>query len=72
LPFQIGQTNFRVQNAGGDILFDARTSRVVAFEERFHVTGLVAVSALGTSTAVTIDEAQVFQVRVLDRSPLAP
>jgi hypothetical protein len=54
---------------GGGIAFDAARGRVAAFEERFHVRGAIAVSALGVTTAVTMDEAQVFLVRLLDANP---
>jgi hypothetical protein len=69
LPIQIGKTDFRIQTAGGAIAYDSSKGRVAGFEERFHVRGVMAVSALGVDTAITMDEAQVFQVRILDENP---
>ncbi len=69
LPFAVGKSEFRIQTAGGTIAYDARKGRVATFEERFHVRGQVGVAALGVTTAIAMDEVQVFQVRILDRDP---
>jgi hypothetical protein len=52
------------------LAYDAGKGRVAAFEEVFHVRGLLAVGALGLNTVVSLDEAQLFQVRILERNPL--
>ncbi len=70
LPFQIGRADFRLQTARGSIGFDPERGRVTLAEERFHVRGVLAVSALGVETAVEMDEAQLFQLRLHDRNPL--
>jgi hypothetical protein len=69
LPFTIGKAAFKPQTASGVILYDAKKGRVVAVEERFHVKGLLTVSALEVNTAIDMDEAQVFQVRISDEKP---
>lgn len=70
LPFEVGRADFRIQTARGAIGFDPRRGRVALAEERFHVRGLLAVSALGVDSAVEMDETQVFQLRLHDRNPL--
>jgi hypothetical protein len=70
LPFTIGRADFRIQTARGAIGFDARRGRVAVAEERFHVRGLLAVSALGVDAPVEMDEAQLFRLRLHDRDPL--
>jgi hypothetical protein len=69
LPFQISRSDFRVQTAAGSILFDAERGRVSAAEERFHVRGQLAVTALGVDAVVDMDEAQLFRLRLHDRNP---
>jgi hypothetical protein len=69
LPFAVGKADFRVQGAGGSIAFDPLRRRVAAAEERFHVRGLLAVTALGSTVPVEMEEVQVFQLRVADRNP---
>jgi hypothetical protein len=70
LPFEIGRSDFRIQTARGAIGFDPQRGRVVLAEERFHVRGALAVSALGVDTLVEMDEAQLFRLRLHDRNPL--
>jgi hypothetical protein len=70
LPFEIGKADFRLQTARGAIGFDPQRGRVTAAEERFHVTGALAVSALGVDAVVEMDEDQLFQLRLHDRNPL--
>jgi hypothetical protein len=69
LPFTIGQANFRLVAGGGSIAYDPSRGRVAAAEERFRVRGLLAATALGVTTPITLEEVQVFQVRILDQSP---
>jgi hypothetical protein len=69
LPFQVGRADFRIQTADGVLAWNAGRGRVSAFEERFHVRGQLAVSCLGVVTGVNLDEAQVFQVRILEHNP---
>jgi hypothetical protein len=69
LPFTITRAAFKPQTAAGVVLYDTRKSRVVAAEERFHVKGLLAVSALGTNVDIDMDEAQYIQVRLSDQKP---
>jgi hypothetical protein len=70
LPFKVGRADFRIKTAAGAIAFDADRGRVSHAEERFHVRGVLAVSALGVETAVEMDEMQIFQLRHHDRNPL--
>ena len=70
LPFAISKADFRLQTARGAIGFDPVRGRVTAAEERFHVRGLLEVSALGVDAAVEMDETQLFQLRLHDRNPL--
>jgi hypothetical protein len=70
LLLEIGNADFRIVRAGGVVAYDQALGRVAAFEEHFHVRGAVAVGALGVNTTVTLDEAQLFQVRLLERNPL--
>jgi hypothetical protein len=70
LPFQIDQAAFRVQQAGGAILYDADRKQVSVAEELFHVRGSLTVSVLGMPGSVAMDEKQVFRVRILDHNPL--
>jgi hypothetical protein len=70
LPFQVGRADFRLQTAQGTIGFDRERNRVALAEERFHVRGVLAVSALGVDAVVEMDEAQLFQLRLHDRNPL--
>src|SRR5262249_17223124 len=67
---QVGKSDFRIVRAGGGLACDASKGRVAAFGEVFHVRGLLAVGALGVSAVVSLDEAQLFQVRILERNPL--
>jgi hypothetical protein len=71
LPFKIVRAAFKPQTAGGTILFDPARNRVAAAEERFHVKGILAVAALGVTSVIEMDEAQIFQLRVLDKKPVA-
>jgi hypothetical protein len=70
LPFQIDRADFRPRVARGNIAFDARKERVAAAEEQFHVEGLLAITCLGTSVVVAMDEQQLFRLRLLDHNPL--
>jgi len=70
LPFQVGKADFRIQTGRGAIAFDTTRGRVAYGEERFHVTGVLAVSALGVDAVVEMDEMQIFQLRHHDRNPL--
>jgi hypothetical protein len=70
LPFEVGKADFRIQTARGAIAFDPDRGRVSHAEERFHVRGAVAVSALGVDALVEMDEMQIFQLRHHDRNPL--
>ncbi len=70
LPFAVGKADFRLLTARGAIGFDPERGRVILAEERFHVRGVLAVTALGVETAVEMDEAQLFQLRLHDRNPL--
>jgi hypothetical protein len=70
LPFQVAQSDFRLQTAQGTIVFDPARGRITAAEERFHVRGALAISYLGVDAAVEMDEAQIFRLRLLDRNPL--
>src|SRR5262249_39179223 len=69
LPFEITGAAFKPQTAAGVIFYDADRDKVVAAEERFHVKGLLAVSALGVNVDIEMDEAQIFRLRVLDKKP---
>ncbi|HEV3258794.1 MAG TPA: hypothetical protein VG013_18125 [Gemmataceae bacterium] len=71
LPFQIDKADFRTRTARGVIAFDAARGRVAAVEEQFHVQGVLSISYLDVASAVQMDETQVFQLRLLDRNPLA-
>jgi hypothetical protein len=70
LPFEVSKAEFRIQTARGAIAFDPSRGRVAAAEECFHVRGVLAVAYLGVDAVVEMDEAQLFQVRILDRNPL--
>jgi hypothetical protein len=70
LPFAISRADFRVQTAGGSIVFDPGRGRVALAEERFGVRGLLTVAVLGVESPVEMDEAQLFQLRLHDRNPL--
>jgi hypothetical protein len=70
LPFEVGKADFRIQTARGAIAFDADRGRVSHAEERFHVRGAVAVTALGVDALVEMDEMQIFQLRHHDRNPM--
>jgi hypothetical protein len=69
LPFAVGKADFRIQGAGGTIGLDPLRRRVAAAEERFHVRGLLAITSLGVTVPLEMEEVQVFQLRVLDRNP---
>jgi hypothetical protein len=69
LPFEIKGAAFKPQTAAGVIIYDADRDQVTAAEERFHVKGLLAVSALGVNVGIEMDEAQIFQLRILDKKP---
>jgi hypothetical protein len=70
LPFHVGKADFRIQTAAGAIAFDATRGRVSHAEERFHVRGVLPVSALGVDALVEMDEKQIFQLRHHDRNPV--
>ena len=72
LPFAINKSQFQIQTARGVIAYQPSRRRIAAAEERFHVTGLLTVSFLGTESTVQMDETQLFQLRILDRNPLEP
>lgn len=65
----VDKADFRLVAGGGSIAYDVSRGRVTAAEERFQVRGLLAATALGMTTAVAVEEAQVFQLRMLDRMP---
>ena len=69
LPFQIVRSDFRHQEAGGNIEFDAAKGRVVRAQERFPVKGNLTIGLLGQETPVELDESQDFLVRILDEKP---
>jgi hypothetical protein len=69
LPFKIMRAVFKPQTAAGTILFDAGKDRVAAAEERFHVKGILAITALGVDSVIDMDEAQIFRLRVLEQKP---
>ena len=69
LPFQIVRSDFRHEEAGGTIEFDAAKGRVVRAKERFPVKGNLTIGLLGQETPVELDESQHFLVRILDEKP---
>jgi hypothetical protein len=69
LPFMVVRAAFQPQAAGGAILYDRRKARVAAAEEAFHVKGALVIDVLGLATAIEMDEAQNFRLRVCDHKP---
>jgi len=69
LPFQVLRSDFRHQEAGGTIEFDAAKGRVVRARERFPVKGNLTIGLLGQEVPVELDESQDFLVRILEEKP---
>jgi hypothetical protein len=69
LPFQVSKADFRLLAGGGNIMFDVTRGRTVAAEERFHVRGVLAATALGATSTVALEEVQMFRLRILDELP---
>lgn len=66
----ISNAAFKVQQAGGAILFDADKGKVVEARERFLVRGRLAMQLLGQNTPVDLEEDQHFHLRIIDVNPL--
>jgi hypothetical protein len=69
LPLRIKQSDFRTTIAGGSIAYDPRRRRVAYVQERFEVTGSLAIEVLGQASAVELREQQLLTIRVTDERP---
>jgi len=69
LPFALGKSEFQIQTARGVIAYRPERGRIAAAEERFHVTGALAISVLGVDAVVQMDEMQLFQLRLVEKYP---
>lgn len=69
LPFQVSNSSFKHQEAGGMIYFDLEKGRVIGAEERFHVKGVLGIAAGTLSAPVEMDEEQAFRVLVHEKNP---
>ncbi|MGO8753431.1 MAG: hypothetical protein ACLQNE_46435 [Thermoguttaceae bacterium] len=65
----VSGASFKHGEAGGTIYFDPGKQRVSRVEERFCVKGQMSIEVLGQNLPVELDEAQTFQVRLLERDP---
>jgi hypothetical protein len=64
LGVTFGVAAFQPVKAGGHVVYDPKTNRLVSAEELFHVKGEVAMSALGADVTVAVEEQQHFRVSV--------
>lgn len=69
LGVTFGAAAFQLVKAGGHVVYDPKTNRLVFAEELFHVKGEVAMSALGADVTVTVEEQQHFRVNVSEVKP---
>jgi hypothetical protein len=71
LPVPLAKSDFRLLAGGGQVIYDTARGRVTAADEQFHVRGSLALSAGrgGAMTSIEMEEAQQFQLRILDRAP---
>lgn len=69
LQFTIKEISFPAVTAGGAIRYDARTNRVSAAEELFHVRGAVSVSFGGADATVEVEERQKFRLTASEVKP---
>jgi hypothetical protein len=71
LAGQLGKSDFRLQAGGGQIVYDPVRGRVTAADEQFHVRGSIGLSVGGGGalSRIEMEEAQRFQLRILDRLP---
>src|SRR5262249_24519018 len=69
-PFAVSKADFRLLGGRGSIRHGPAPERVTAAEERFHVRGALAATALGTTAVVGMEEVQLFRVRILDQLPV--
>lgn len=68
-PFTIRESSFPTVTAGGTIRYDAKTNRVSAAEELFHVRGAVSVSFGGADATVEVEERQKFRLTASEVKP---
>lgn len=69
LPFEISESEFRVEAAKGRILFDPRLLRVSLAEEQFTVRGSFGVKLLGQSAKISLTEKQAWTIRLSQQDP---
>jgi hypothetical protein len=69
LPFEIEKAMLKSERAGGTIEFDTQANRVASVQEAFLVRGALAVSLLGQSLDVEVEEQQVIGLRLHEQNP---
>ena len=69
LPFKIERAMLKPEAAGGTIEYDTQLKRVRSAQEGFLVRGGLAVSMLGQSVEVEVEEQQVISLRIHDQNP---
>jgi hypothetical protein len=69
LPFTIEKAVLKPEAAGGTIQFDQSAGRVQSAQESFLVRGSLAVSLLGQSTTVEVEEQQLLTLRLHEQNP---